>query len=100
MTYQEQLQAQQLNKQLIEAVLNKYSAEEVNGYYLEHTRAESLQYFGLRTEKQLLKLLKITGYNFSQVKPTTKRVNNPEYKRSHESYLAGGKKSAVTQKQH
>lgn len=100
MTYEEQLHIQQLNKQLIETILANYSSDEINAYYFSHTRAECLAYFKLRTEKQLLKLLKLTGYDFTQVKPTKRNVNKVENKRSHESYILGGQKSACTQKTH
>ena len=99
MTYNEQLQIQELNKNIINNILAKYTNAEVNEYYFNHTQKESLEYFGLRTIKQLVKLLKLTGYDFSQVKPTFRNCNKIENKRSHESYVMGGKKSAETQKQ-
>ena len=99
MTYNEQLQIQELNKNIIDNILAKYTNAEVNEYYFNHTQKESLEYFGLRTTKQLVKLLKLTGYDFSQVKPTFRNCNKIENKRSHESYVMGGKKSAETQKQ-
>lgn len=99
MTYNEQLQIQELNKNIINNILAKYTNAEINEYYFNHTQKESLEYFGLRTIKQLVKLLKLTGYDFSQVKPTFRNCNKIENKRSHESYVMGGKKSAETQKQ-
>lgn len=99
MTYDEQLQIQELNKNIINNILAKYTKAEINEYYFNHTQKESLEYFGLRTIKQLVKLLKLTGYDFSQAKPTFRNCNKIENKRSHESYVMGGKKSAETQKQ-
>lgn len=100
MTYDEQLQIQELNKNIINNILAKYTNDEINEYYFNHTRKESMEYFGLRTVKQLVKLLKLTGYDFSQTKPTLMNWTKAENRRSHESYVDGGKKSAETQKQH
>lgn len=85
------------NLEQINAVLEHYSKEEINNFYFNHTRIESISYFNLKNEKQLVKLLTLTGYDFSQVKPTQKNCLLPENKRTHESYKLGDKKSAETQ---
>lgn len=85
------------NLEQINAVLKQYTKEEINNFYFEHTRPESIKYFNLKNEKQLVKLLTLTGYDFSQIKPTQKNCLLPENKRTHESYKLGGKKSAETQ---
>ena len=100
MNYSEQLQIQELNKNIINNILVKYTKDEINEYYFNHTRKETVEYFGLRTIKQLIKLLKLTGYDFSQTKPTLMNWTKVENRRSHESYVNGGKKSAETQRQH
>ena len=85
------------NLEQINAVLEQYTKEEINNFYFKHTRPESVKYFNLKNEKQLVKLLTLTGYDFSQVKPTQKNCLLPENKRTHENYKLGGKKSAETQ---
>ena len=99
MDYSEQLKIQELNKNIINNILTSYTEDEINNYYFNHTQKETMLYFNLRTIKQLNKLLKLTGYDFTQIKPTLRNCNKKENRRSHESYVAGGKKSAETQKQ-
>ena len=99
MNYSEQLKIQELNKNIINNILKPYTEDEINNYYFNNNKKETMLYFNLRTIKQLNKLLKLTNYDFSQTKPTLRNCNKKENRRSHESYVEGGKKSAETQKQ-
>lgn len=97
MTYQEQLKVQQLNKEIIDEIINTVDKNDFIDFYKLHNRSETKERFGIRTDKQLVKILQIFNYDFSFKKNLNK---GKPAKRSHESYIAGGKKSAVTQKQH
>lgn len=95
--YAKQLEIEKLNKIIIDSILNSISAEDFIDFYLHHNQKETLERFGLRTTKQLTKVLKLFNYDFSKPKPS--KFKGKTAVRSHESYLAGGKKSAETQKQ-
>jgi hypothetical protein len=96
MQYQEQLQVEQLNKQIFNNIISTVSAKDFIEYYTYHTQAETLEHFGLRTLKQLRKTLEYFNYDFSQPKPS--KFKGKAAARSHESYVEAGKKSAVTQR--
>lgn len=95
--YAKQLEIEKLNKAIIDNILNNVSAEDFINFYLHHNQKETLEHFGLRTTKQLTKILKLFNYDFSRSKPS--KFKGKTAARSHESYLAGGQKSAETQKQ-
>lgn len=95
--YAKQLEIEKLNKDIINNILNSVSAEDFISFYLYHNQKETIEHFGLRTVKQLTKILKLFNYDFSKPKPS--RFKSKAAVRSHESYLAGGQKSAKTQKQ-
>ena len=95
--YAKQLEIEKLNKAIIDNILNNVSAEDFIDFYLYHNRKETLEHFGLRTAKQLTKILKLFNYDFSKPKPS--KFKGKPAARSHESYLAGGQKSANTQKE-
>lgn len=95
--YKAQLEIEALNKQIIQKIMSENSPEEFIGFYISHTQKETIEYYGLRTLKQLRKVLEIFNYDFSKPKPS--RYKGKKAARSHESYVAGGKKSAETQKE-
>ena len=95
--YAKQLEIEKLNKAIIDDILNNVSAENFINFYLYHNQKETLEHFGLRTTKQLTKVLKLFNYDFSKPKPS--KFKGKTAARSHESYLAGGQKSANTQKE-
>ena len=95
--YAKQLEIEKLNKAIIDNILNNVSAEDFINFYIYHNQKETLEHFGLRTTKQLTKILKLFNYDFSKPKPS--KFKGKTAARSHESYLAGGQKSAETQKQ-
>ena len=95
--YAKQLEIEKLNKAIIDNILNSVSAEDFIDFYLHHNQKETLEHFGLRTTKQLIKILKLFNYDFS--KPKSSKFKGKTAARSHESYLVGGQKSAETQKQ-
>jgi len=95
--YAKQLEIKKLNKEIIDNIVKTISADEFITFYLYHNQKETLEHFGLRTVKQLTKILKLFNYDFSKPKPS--KFKGKTAVRSHESYIAGGKKSAETQKQ-
>ena len=95
--YAKQLEIEKLNKAIIDNILNSVSAEDFINFYLHHNQKETLEHFGLRTTKQLTKILKLFNYDFSKPKPS--KFKGKTAARSHESYLTGGQKSANTQKE-
>ena len=95
--YAKQLEIEKLNKAIIDNIINSVPAEDFIDFYLYHNQKETLEHFGLRTTKQLTKVLKLFNYDFSKPKPS--KFKGKAAARSHESYLAGGKKSANTQKE-
>lgn len=97
MTYEEQLRIEALNSQIKEKILKEIPPEEFINFYLYHTQKETLEEYGIRTIKELTKILTAFNYDFSKPKPSKFKGKNAA--RSHESYIAGGKKSADTQKQ-
>lgn len=96
MNYTEQLQVEQANKQIFESIITNVPAEVFIDFYKTHNQAETLKEFGIRTNKQLVKILTYFNYDFSFKKALNK--GKPAV-RSHESYIAGGQKSAQTQKE-
>lgn len=96
MTYEEQCNIERLNKQIIQNIIDTVRPEDFITFYREHNQQETMAEYGLRTTKQLVKILKLFNYDFSQPKPS--RFKGKQSARSHESYIAGGKKSSVTQK--
>lgn len=95
--YEKQQQIERLNKQIFDNIVKTIKAKEFINYYITHNQRETLEHFGLRTTKQLTKVLKLFNYDFSKPKPS--KFKGRAAARSHESYLAGGQKSAETQKQ-
>lgn len=95
--YEEQQQTERLNKQIFDNIVKTVKAKEFIDYYITHNQKEALEHFGLRTTKQLTKVLKLFNYDFSKPKPS--KFKGKAAARSHESYLTGGQKSAETQKQ-
>ena len=95
--YEEQQQIERLNRQIFDNIVKTVKAKEFIDYYIAHNQRETLEHFGLRTTKQLTKVLKLFNYDFSKPKPS--KFKGKAAARSHESYLTGGQKSAETQKQ-
>ena len=95
--YAKQLEIEKLNKIIIDNIFNNVIAEDFIDFYLHHNQKETLEHFGLRTTKQLTKVLKLFNYDFSKPKPS--KFKGKTAARSHESYLTGGQKSANTQKE-
>ena len=95
--YAKQLEIEKLNKIIIDNIINSVPVEDFIDFYLYHNQKETLEHFGLRTTKQLTKILKLFNYDFSKPKPS--KFKGKTAARSHESYLAGGQKSANTQKE-
>lgn len=95
MTYKEQLQIEQINKETFEYITNNISAEEFIDYYKTHNQKDTLAKYNIRTIKQLTKILKHFNYDFSFKKSLNK---GKPASRTHESYIEGGKKSSDTQK--
>ena len=95
--YAKQLEIETLNKKIINDIISSISAEDFINFYIYHNQKETLEHFGIRTTKQLTKILKLFNYDFSKPKPS--KFKGKTAARSHESYLAGGQKSAETQKQ-
>ena len=96
MTYEKQRQIETLNSQIRQKILIEVPAENFINFYLYHNQKETMEEFGIRTVKELTKILKDFNYDFSKQKPS--KFKGKKAARSHESYLAGGKKSAETQK--
>ena len=95
--YEQQLAIEKLNKEIIENIIATTTPEDFINFYLTHNRKETMEEYGLRTVKQLIKVLKLFNYDFSKPKPS--KFKGKQAARSHESYIAGGAKSAVTQKE-
>lgn len=95
MTYAEQCQVEQQNKEIFNRIVETIPAEQFINYYKTHNQADTLAFYGIRTTKQLKKILIHFNYDFSFKKSLNK--GKPAV-RSHESYVAGGKKSSETQK--
>lgn len=96
MTYQEQLEIEKLNKEIINNIINTVPKEDFINFYINHTRSETCEKFNLRNTKQLVKVLKLFNYDFSTKKPS--KFKGKKSPRNHVSYINGGKKSAETQK--
>lgn len=96
MTYEEQLKIEALNNQIRQRILKEVSPEEFVNFYIYHNQKETLEEYGIRTLKELAKILTAFNYDFSKPKPS--KFKGKKAARSHESYVAGGRKSANTQK--
>lgn len=96
MTYQEQLQIEKLNRETEQLIYKTVTADNFINFYINHTRKETIEQFKLRNEKQLTRILRHFNYDFSIKKPS--KFKGKPAARSHESYIAGGQKSAETQK--
>lgn len=96
MTYSEQLKIEALNKQIMAKILEEVSAEDFINFYLYHNQKETMTKYGIRTTKELTKILKAFNYDFSKPKPS--KFKGKKAARSHDSYVAGGQKSRCTQK--
>ena len=95
MTYEEQLKIEKLNQDTFINITENVPAEEFIDYYKTHNQKETLTKYGIRTTKQLTKILTYFNYDFSFKKSLNK---GKPASRSHESYIEGGKKSSETQK--
>ena len=96
--YEQQKAIEELNKQIIQNIITTVGREAFLAFYAIHNQKETMAEFGLRTTKQLTKVLKLFGYDFST--PKQSKFKGKPAARSHESYIAGGHKSAATQKEH
>lgn len=83
------------NKQIAERCYEKKS--ELIEFYNTHSYKETLIKFGIKSYKQLKKILEKIDYDFSYKKEHSIIKGKPSA-RSHESYVEGGKKSGETQK--
>lgn len=95
--YKQQLEIEKLNKEIIDNIIATVKPDDFIEFYLQHNQKETMVRYGIRTVKQLTKILKLFNYDFSKPKPS--RFRGKSAARSHESYLAGGLKSAATQKE-
>ena len=95
--YIKQQQVELLNKQIMQKILNEVPANEFIKFYLGHNQKETMDEYGIRTTKQLRKILEAFNYDFSKPKPS--KYKGKASPRSHESYIIGGQKSRETQKQ-
>lgn len=95
--YEAQLAVERLNKEIIQNIIDTVKPEDFIEFYLYHNQKETIAEYGLRTTKQLTKILTLFNYDFSKPKPS--KYKGKAAARSHESYVAGGKKSSETQKQ-
>ena len=68
--YSKQLEIEKVNKAIIDNIINKVSAEDFIDFYIHHNQKETLEHFGLRTIKQLTKVLKLLNYDYSKPKPS------------------------------
>ena len=57
--YAKQLEIETLNKKIINDIINSISAEDFINFYIYHNQKETLEHFGIRTTKQLTKILKL-----------------------------------------
>lgn len=94
----DQKNAERLNKEILENIIKTVTPQSFISFYLTHNQKETCKAYGLRTTKQLTKVLKIFNYDFSKPKPSLYK-NKPAV-RTHESYVLAGKKSSETQKSH
>lgn len=94
--YEQQKVLEQLNKSITAKILSEVAPEEFINFYIHHTQKETMEEYGIRTTKQLTKILTLFNYDFSKPKPS--RFKGKKSARTHDSYIAGGQKSAVTQK--
>lgn len=94
--YLKQLEIEKLNKEIIDRIQLEIGAEEFIAFYLTHNQKETMENYGIRTTKQLTKVLKLFNYDFSKPKPSL--FKGKKSTRSHESYVCSGQKSAETQK--
>ena len=78
-------------------IIKNANAQEVAKFYNEHSYQETIDTFNLETYKNLVRVLKSINYDFSYKKTHSVTKGKPS-KRSHESYINGGKKSRETQK--
>ena len=90
--------AEKINKDIIKNIIRTVTPQDFISYYITHNQKETCAAYGLRNIKQLTKVLKIFNYDFSKSKPSL--YKNKPAARSHESYIAAGKKSSETQKLH
>ena len=95
MNYKEQLAVEQQNKEIFNYIIKNIAAEDFIDYYKTHNQQETLSFYNIRTIKQLKKILTYFEYDFTFKKSLNK---GKPATRSHESYIAGGKKSSETQK--
>jgi len=93
------LTAQELkNKEATDTIINSVEKQDFIAYYLSHTVVQTLDAYNIKSEKILRRVLMAFNYDFSKAKPS--RFKEKTAARSHESYIAGGQKSAETQKEH
>lgn len=95
--YEQQKSIEQLNKAIINKIIAEVTPEDFINFYIYHNQKETMEEYGIRTTKQLTKILTLFNYDFSRPKPS--KFKGKRAARSHESYTAGGQKSAVTQKE-
>lgn len=95
MTYEEQLKVEHQNKEIFNEIITNVPADSFIDFYKTHNQQETLAFYNIRNVKQLRKLLEYFNYDFSFKKTLNK---GKPATRSHESYVAGGKKSSETQK--
>lgn len=96
--YLKQLELEKLNKEIFDRITAEIPVEDFIDFYLNHNKKETLEYYNIRTEKLLRKILEFFNYDFTKPKPS--KFRGKSACRSHESYVNAGKKSAETQKQH
>lgn len=97
MTYEEQLRAEKENNDIVRRITENDGGGSLIAYYKTHTQKETIDEYNLKSVKVLRKALAASGFDFEY-----KKRHNPlkgrKSTRSHESYVSGGAKSAVTQK--
>lgn len=74
--YKRQLEIEKLNNNIAQYIINN-RADELIAFYKTHNRRKTLAHFGIRTEKQLVKILKKLNYDFSFEKHLNKGKPSP-----------------------
>lgn len=90
-----QKEREERNKRDLERLVA--SKDELLDYFYSHTNKETMDCFGVSSNKVLAKALKMVGYDPSYKKGHS-AMRGRKSSRSHESYVLGGKKSSITQK--
>jgi hypothetical protein len=97
MTYEEQLEAEKINKDIVRNIVENGFGHKLIDYYKTHTQKETIEEYRLRNVKVLRRALEAVGFDF-EYKKHSNPLKGRKSPRSHESYVTGGAKSSATQK--